>query len=90
MNEYFNGSVKSLGLALADGPATIGVIEPGEYEFGTSTKEIMSVTAGTLEAQLPGSTVWQSFTAGTSFTIETGKKFKVRAKADVAYLCLYR
>lgn len=90
MNEYFNGNVKSLGLSLADGPATIGVIAPGEYEFGTSTKEIMTVTAGTLEAQLPGSTIWQSFAAGTSFVIEKDKRFKVRAKADAAYLCLYR
>ena len=90
VNEYFNGNVKSLGITLSDGPATIGVIAPGEYEFGTSTKEIMSVTAGMLEAQLPGSATWTAFPQGASFEVAKGQKFKVRAQADVAYLCLYR
>lgn len=89
-NEYFNGNVKSLSLAMSDGPATVGVIAPGEYEFGTSSKEIMSVVAGTLEVLLPGSTSWQKYPQGKAFEVATGQKFKVRAEADVAYLCLYR
>jgi uncharacterized protein YaiE (UPF0345 family) len=38
-NEYFEGNVKSLSFQGADGPATIGVMAKGEYEFGTSTIE---------------------------------------------------
>lgn len=48
VNEYFDGKVKSLGFSMADGPATIGVMAPGEYEFGTSSKEYMTVTSGKL------------------------------------------
>jgi purine/pyrimidine-nucleoside phosphorylase len=90
VNEYFGGKVKSLALQLIDGPATIGVIVPGEYEFGTSTKEIMSVTAGTLEVQLPDKSDWKTYKQGSSFEVATGKKFKVRCISNVAYLCLYR
>jgi uncharacterized protein YaiE (UPF0345 family) len=37
-------------------PATVGVIAPGEYEFGTSTVEVMTVITGKLSALLPDST----------------------------------
>lgn len=90
VNEYFKGQVKSLGLAAEGGPATVGVIAPGEYEFGTSSKEIMKVVSGLLEVQLPGSAEWQAYRAGDFFTVEAGKKFKVKNTEDVSYLCLYR
>ena len=45
VNEYFDGKVKSLAFKTADGPATIGVMAPGEYEYGTSTVEIMTGSA---------------------------------------------
>ena len=89
VNEYFSGKVKSLALQTTGGPATIGVILPGEYEFGTASKEIMHVTAGVLEAQLPGSTNWVAFKAGEKFEVAKDQKFKVKATGDVAYLCEY-
>ena len=61
VNEYFNGTVKSLGYNSAEGKSTIGVIEPGEYEFGTSSHETMVVIEGELIALLPGQTEWKSF-----------------------------
>ena len=36
VNEYFDGTVKSIALDTAQGPATIGVMAAGEYEFGTA------------------------------------------------------
>ncbi len=90
VNEYFQGNVKSLALKTPEGPATVGVIAPGEYEFGTSTKEIMTVISGDLQVQLPGSQDWKTFGPNQSFIVETQKKFKVKAGGEVAYLCLYR
>ena len=54
VNEYFGGKVKSLAFASPAGPATIWVMAPGEYEFGTSTLEIMQVVSGKLTVKLPG------------------------------------
>jgi len=90
LNEYFQGKVKSLTLQAEGGPATVGVIAAGEYEFGTSSKEIMKVVSGLLAVQLPETTGWKDYSSGESFVVETGKKFKVKAAAEVAYLCLYR
>jgi uncharacterized protein YaiE (UPF0345 family) len=90
VNEYFGGNVKSLAFATPDGPATIGVMVPGEYEFGTSTREIITVISGTLAVKLPGSDTWKDFGAGETFVIETNRRFQLRIAADAAYLCLYR
>jgi hypothetical protein len=90
VNEYFDGKVKSLAFQAAGGPATVGVMAAGDYEFGTSTLEIMTVVSGTLTVKLPGSDVWKDYKAGASFTVEAGKKFQLKVAADAAYLCLYR
>jgi uncharacterized protein YaiE (UPF0345 family) len=89
-NDYFEGRVKSLSLTAEGGRATIGVIEAGEYEFATSSIEVMRIVEGVLDAKLPGAEYWTSYAPGSSFTVPAGKKFSVRSKADAAYLCLYR
>ncbi len=90
VNEYFEGKVKSIGFQTAEGAATVGVLTAGEYEFGTSSVEVMQVVSGSLDAKLPGETDWRRYGAGESFTVAAGVKFGVKAKADTAYLCLYR
>ena len=69
VNEYFDGTVKSIGLGTTQGPATVGVMEKGEYEFGTSSVEIMTVVAGKLTVKLPPETNWKDYTDGQSFTV---------------------
>jgi len=89
-NEYFDGNVKSIAFDSAEGPATIGVMAPGTYEFGTSTHEIMKVISGSLTIQLPGSDEWQTFAAGSSFEVAKDQKFGVRVDEATTYLCLYK
>ena len=89
-NEYFEGKVTSIAFQTAEGPATVGVMAPGEYEFGTSSLELMTVVSGELVVKLPGATDWQAFPAGTSFQVEANRKFQLKVAVDTAYLCLYR
>ena len=89
VNEYFDGKVKSIGLQTATLPATVGVIVAGEYEFGTSQKEVMTVVSGSMDALLPGATEWATYAQGQAFTIEANQKFKVRVAGDTAYFCTY-
>jgi uncharacterized protein YaiE (UPF0345 family) len=90
VNEYFEGKVKSIAFTTAEGPATVGVMAPGEYEFGTSTVEVMTVVSGGLTVRLPGSGDWKDFRAGESFTVAANEKFQLRLREESAYLCLYR
>ncbi|GAC18046.1 pyrimidine/purine nucleoside phosphorylase [Paraglaciecola arctica] len=89
VNEYFEGKVKSIAFDTATLPATIGVMAPGDYEFGTSQFETMNVVSGALTVQLPGNDQWQTFDANQSFTVEANQKFKVQVKVNTVYLCTY-
>ncbi len=88
-NSYFDGKVQSLGLNTSEGPATVGVIEPGKYTFKTDSEERMQIIAGTLKAKLPGA-AWQAFARGQFFVVPSQASFDVEAAADVAYLCHYK
>jgi len=90
VSEYFDGKVKSIAFKPEDGPATVGVMAPGDYEFGTSTVEIMQVINGQLVVKLPGKATWETFTPGQSFTVAKGLKFQLRVPVDTAYLCRYQ
>ena len=88
-NEYFEGKVKSVAYENNTGKYTIGVMDNGEYEFGTSSNEEMTVVNGTLEVLLPGQETWATYEAGDSFIVDSGIKFKVKAIGVSSYLCRY-
>ena len=88
-NEYFEGKVKSIGFQTSTLPATVGVMAPGEYEFGTSQKETMTVVSGCLTVKLPDASEWNAYNAGDSFIVEANKKFQLKVDIDTAYLCTY-
>jgi purine/pyrimidine-nucleoside phosphorylase len=90
INEYFAGKVKSISFSSPEGPATVGVMAAGEYEFGTSSIEIMSVTSGAMDVKLPGTESWKTIKAGESFEVAANVKFGVRVQVETAYLCLYK
>ncbi|WP_256012486.1 pyrimidine/purine nucleoside phosphorylase [Desertivirga xinjiangensis] len=90
VNEYFDGAVKSLGYESAEGKSTIGVIEKGEYEFGTSQHETMVVIEGALEALLPEAQDWVVYRNGQSFEVPANSSFKVKAQQQTSYLCKYK
>ena len=54
-NIYFDGKVQSRTVLFPDGgKKTLGVILPGDYEFGTADREVMEMTAGVATVMLPG------------------------------------
>jgi purine/pyrimidine-nucleoside phosphorylase len=89
VNEYFDGKVKSIGFENSEGHMTCGVMDVGQYEFGTNEKELMRVVSGELEVQLPGSDAYATYPAGTEFKVAAGAKFQVRVQQQSAYLCFY-
>jgi uncharacterized protein YaiE (UPF0345 family) len=81
--------VQSLGFVDTEGDATVGVIEPGEYAFGTSRQERMTVVCGVLWYRVPGK-AWLSAGPAQGFEVPAGVTFEVKAESPVAYLCRYR
>ncbi|MGV3546260.1 MAG: pyrimidine/purine nucleoside phosphorylase [Pedobacter sp.] len=89
INEYFGGAVKSLGYE-SNGKSTVGVIEPGAYEFGTSTHETMIVLEGEMNVLLAGAEGWKTYIANESFEVDANSSFKVEVATQVSYLCKYK
>lgn len=89
-NIYYEGKVQSRTVFLEDGSRkTLGVILPGDYEFGTADRELMELTGGKTEVMLPGSSEWQTFSAGESFGIPGNSKFKLKTADVLEYVCNY-
>lgn len=90
INEYFAGQVKSIGFETSEGPVTVGVMAAGEYEFGTSTIEHMTVTSGVMDVQQPGETEWKTYKPFETFIVAKDVKFKVKLAEPASYRCLYK
>jgi hypothetical protein len=89
-NEYFDGKVKSLGFSTPECPATLGVMEKGDYEFGTTSVEHITVVSGIMTIQLPGESSWKDYKPFDTFIVPKDSKFKLKIAADAAYICLYK
>ena len=90
VNEYFDGNVKSIGYTTKEGKSTLGVMNAGTYEFGTSTHETMIVVEGEMTVKLPGISEWVTYKAGEAYQIEANEKFQVKVSAQTSYLCQYK
>lgn len=89
VNSYFNDQVKSIALNNAEGTSTVGVMAVGEYEFGTSQREYMTVVSGALNVLLPSENEWKTFAKGETFIVEANQTFQVKVAEITAYLCRY-
>ena len=89
-NEYFDGNVLSIAFNTQEGRATVGVMAPGEYIFGTSTVEYMTVTSGLMSILLPGDTEWRDYREFETFRVEKDVQFQVRIAEETSYRCLYQ
>lgn len=89
-NMYFDGQVTSRTLNFSDGTRkTLGIMMPGDYEFGTAEAEIMDITAGDLDVKLPGSESFVNIKGGESFNVPANAKFQVKVKTITDYCCSY-
>lgn len=89
-NVYFDGKVTSRTVLFADGTKkTLGIMLPGEYDFGTDTLEIMEILAGELKVLLPGQTEWLSISGTGVFTVPANTRFKLVVEAVTDYCCSY-
>ena len=89
-NVYFAGKVVSRTVLFADGSKkTLGIMQPGEYEFSTGDKEIMEILSGELDVSLPASPGWQAVKGGESFEVPANSKFTMKVKTLTDYCCSF-
>lgn len=89
-NVYFDGKVTSRTVLFADGTKkTLGVMLPGDYEFGTGDREIMEVLGGSMDVMLPGETAFRTYREGESYEVPANSKFKLAIREVADYCCSY-
>lgn len=89
-NIYFEGKVTSRTILFADGTKkTLGIMLPGDYDFGTAEAEIMEVLAGEMTVLLPGQSEWQTYKAGDTFEVPANSRFKLKLTTVSDYCCSY-
>jgi purine/pyrimidine-nucleoside phosphorylase len=89
-NVYFEGKVTSRTVLFEDGTkVTLGIMLPGEYEFGTAQKEVMDIQAGELSVLLPGNPAWLEITEPTAFEVPANASFKLKVRTVTDYICSY-
>ena len=89
-NVYFDGKVVSRTVLFPDGSKkTLGVMLPGEYEFGTGDKELMEIMSGELDVLLPGEKNWKAIKGGQSFEVAANAKFQLKVKKLTDYCCSF-
>lgn len=89
-NVYFDGKVTSRTLEFPDGTTkTLGILLPGEYEFGTGLAEQMQLVSGAADVQLPGSEEWKHVPSGGEFFVPSDARFRIRVAGVTDYICSF-
>ena len=89
-NVYFDGNVTSRTLKFEDGTTkSLGIMLPGEYEFGTAEAEIMEILSGELLVKLPNKSEFTTVIGPSSFNVDANSKFTVQVKTITDYCCSY-
>ena len=89
-NVYFDGKVTSRAVVFEDGTKkTLGFMMAGEYSFDTVAAETMEMLGGEMDVLLPGSSNWETVSAGDSFDVPANSKFDLVVKEFADYCCSY-
>jgi purine/pyrimidine-nucleoside phosphorylase len=89
-NIYFDGKVVSRTVLFADNSKkTLGVMQPGEYEFSTGAAENMEILKGELEWQMKGGSAWKKVVGGEAFDVPANSTFVMRVSQVTDYCCSF-
>lgn len=89
VNSYFSDQVLSLNFMNSNGKCSIGVMDPGSYQFSTAQHEQMMVVSGALLVQRLEDPEPIFFSDGEQFHIPKNQTFSIEVSEQTAYLCVY-
>lgn len=68
---------------------SVGIIAPGEYQFGAIKREIFTVTHGQISSSVEDEKEWTAHGVNDQFIIPDHKNFKLKVKSISSYICHY-
>ncbi|NQY20779.1 MAG: pyrimidine/purine nucleoside phosphorylase [Campylobacteraceae bacterium] len=89
-NIYFDGNVTSRSFIAQNGEElSLGIMNPGEYNFGTVKAELMEIIEGSVEVKLEGEDFFTSYKSGESFNVKANSSFDIKVIIISDYCCSY-
>jgi len=89
-NVYFDGKCVSHSVLFADGTRkTIGVILPSTLTFNVGAPEVMEITSGTCRVKIGDATKFDTYQAGSQFSVPANGRFVIEADEVVNYVCSF-
>ena len=89
IREYHGSKVMSLTHEEENKSFSIGIVSPGEFEFGAITKEVYRVTSGEIEFWEEDEHHWRLIREGKEFSVVDHKNFKMKTSRTSSYICFY-
>ncbi len=89
-NVFFDGKCVSHSVLFADGTRkTVGVILPSTLTFNVGVPEVMEITDGTCRVKLGHETEFETYSAGSQFSVPANGSFIIEANEVVNYVCSF-
>ena len=89
LKKYHGDRVQSLTYDDDKIAFSVGIISPGEYQFGAIKKEIFTVTYGSISVWEEESNEWNDYENGETFIIRSINNFILKVDKISAYICHY-
>ena len=89
LRKYHGNRVQSLTYELDGEAASVGIISPGEYEFGAVQKETTTVCSGEIAVRVGNEKEWKTYRKGETFTVPPQTDFKMKVSGMSTYYCKY-
>ena len=89
-NVFFDGKCVSHSVLFADGTRkTVGVILPSTLTFNVGVPEVMEITSGTCRVKLGDEPEFNTYGAGSQFSVPANGRFVIEADEVVNYVCSF-
>ena len=89
LRKYHGDRVMSLTYEDESQSFSVGILSPGEYQFGAIKKEVFTVTSGVINANVGDSDVWTTHGKNDVFSVPGKSNFKLSVNEVSTYICHY-
>ena len=89
LRKYHGDRVQSLTYDDDNTAFSVGILSPGEYQFGAIKKELFTVTSGAISAWVEDQNEWKEYRKGENFAIPSHKNFMLKVDRISSYICYY-
>ena len=90
LRKYHGDRVMSLTYEDDAQSFSVGILSPGEYQFGSIRSELFTVTSGAISLKVENNEKWTTHAEKENFAVPERKNFTLRVDKVSTYICYYK